>query len=110
MKRKITLLSFLVFSCSLLFSLPLIGFKEGENYIPNGFSMGMGNDTFAIGGLSYNYDDQLSFSEHFSLSAPAYEIKVNMLAFTNRGWRDGWDIHDYSLKSNDGGSRRPYAR
>ena len=93
MKRKITLLSFLVFSCSLLFSLPLIGFKEGENYIPNGFSMGMGNDTFAIGGLSYNYDDQLSFSEHFSLSAPAYEIKVNMLAFTNRGWRDGWDIH-----------------
>ena len=107
MKRKITLLSFLVFSCSLLFSLPLIGFKEGENYIPNGFSMGMGNDTFAIGGLSYNYDDQLSFSEHFSLSAPAYEIKVNMLAFTNRGWRDGWDIHDYSLKSNDGGSGDP---
>ena len=107
MKRKITLLLLLVLSSSLLFSLPLSGFKEGKNYIPSGFSMGMGNDTFAIGGLSYNFDDQLSFSEHFSISAPAYEVKVNMLAFTNRGWREGWDIHDYSKKSDDGGHGDP---
>lgn len=107
MKRILSLLLLSLFSLSLLFSLPFSGFKEAKNYIPNSLSMGIGNDTFAIGGLSYNFDDQLSFSEHFSLSAPAYEIKVNMLAFTNRGWREGWDIHDYSLVSNDGGAGDP---
>lgn len=107
MKRKLIPLLLLVFSISTLFALPLSGFKDGKNYIPTGFSMGMGNDTFAIGGLSYNFDDQLSFTENFVLSAPAYELKIDMIAFTNRGWREGWSPFDYSLKSTDGGKGDP---
>lgn len=84
---------------SLLCILPAAAFSDyakAESYIPDSFLVGMGNDKWAIGGISYNFDDQLSFSEHFTLSAPAYRLKVNMLAFTNRGWRDGWSVTDPS--------------
>lgn len=64
-------------------------------WIPNSLNVGMGNDMWSIGSITYNMDDQLTFSSHVSLSAPIWKMNLDMLAFTNRGWQEGWIANDY---------------
>lgn len=94
MKKKLLfLLIFFIF----LSSLNAITFKDYNNlksWVPESFCIGMGNDKWAIGSISYNMDDQLTFSEHFYLEAPAWTMNVNLLSITNRGWMDGWSAKD----------------
>ena len=60
---------------------------DNKLWIPNSLIIGMGNDKWDIGVLSYNADDQLSFSEHIRLSAPIWSLNLNMMAISNRGWQ-----------------------
>ena len=65
---------------------------DNKLWIPNSLIIGMGNDKWDIGVLSYNADDQLSFSEHIRLSAPIWSLNLNMMAISNRGWQNGWEV------------------
>ena len=91
------ILLFLLIFFIFLSSLNAITFKDYNNlksWVPESFCIGMGNDKWAIGSISYNMDDQLTFSEHFYLEAPAWTMNVNLLSITNRGWMDGWSAKD----------------
>ena len=78
-----------------LFAVPLGCYGCPSVWIPQSFWVGAGNDRWSSG-LSFDYDDQLSFAEYFSLAAPAWRLDVNMLGITNRGWQDGWSAGDAS--------------
>ena len=98
---------FLVFLlCSLtLLSLSASGFldefKDTKNYIPDHVYLYTGNDLFSYG-ITRNDDDQLSYSFDFQLEAPLWYTRFNANGITNRGWRDGWDMTDYTKKYNPG--------
>ncbi len=83
MKRCVSIIFIL---CIMLFPLCAVS----KLLIPNSLVIGMGNDKWDIGLLSYNADDQLTFSEHVRLSAPLWSLNLNMMAISNRGWQDGW--------------------
>lgn len=67
---------------------------DNRLWIPNSLIIGMGNDKWDIGILSYNADDQLTFSEHIRLSAPMWGLNLNMMAISNRGWQNGWEVNN----------------
>ena len=84
------------------FSLSAVSFGDygcPAAWVPQSFMIGAGNDRWS-GGMSFDYDDQLSFAEYFSLEAPAWKLAVNMLGITNRGWQEGWSVTDPSLKGD----------
>ncbi len=66
----------------------------------NSVKLGLGNDKYAYG-LSRNDDDQLSYSEHITLSGERWYLKANLDGITNRGWKTGWDISDSSVVDED---------
>ncbi|MGN0907230.1 MAG: hypothetical protein ACI4NM_08780, partial [Bullifex sp.] len=96
MKKLISVLLIALFTVTGLFAITVKDYADPASWIPQSLCIGMGNDKWALADISYNMDDQLSFSEHFYLEAPAYWVNVNMLAVTNRGWQNGWNTTDYS--------------
>ncbi len=66
----------------------------------NSVKLGLGNDKYAYG-LSRNDDDQLSYSEHITLSGDRWYLKANLDGITNRGWKTGWDISDSTVSDKD---------
>ena len=96
MKKLISLLLAAVLTITGLYAISASEYSDPDSWIPDSFCIGMGNDKWALANISYNMDDQLSFSEHFYVEAPAYWLNVNMLAITNRGWQNGWSTLDYS--------------
>lgn len=88
---------FLFVFCS--FAVTIGEYGYAGSWIPQSFLVGAGNDRWSSG-LSFDYDDQLSFSEYFSLQAPAWRIDVDMLGITNRGWQEGWSTVDPLAKGS----------
>ncbi|MBP5162551.1 MAG: hypothetical protein ILP16_06195 [Spirochaetales bacterium] len=78
-------------------------FSRKESYIPDHVIAATGNDLFNFG-ISRNDDDQLSYSFDFQLEAPLWYLRFNANGITNRGWRDGWDMTDYSKPYTPGAS------
>ena len=79
----------------------LDGFRDGKNYVPDHVMLYTGNDLFSYG-ITRNDDDQLSYSFDFQVEAPLWFSRVNLSGITNRGWRDGWDMRDYSKPFDEG--------
>lgn len=94
MKKLLLFILILFISISSLVASSFLDYSDAKSWIPKSLCIGMGNDKWAIGSISYNMDDQLTFSEHFYLEAPAWTMNVNLLSITNRGWMDGWSAKD----------------
>lgn len=91
MKMKKTVLLLLVFTAM------LSTLTAGDNpWSVKSFKLGLGNDKYAYG-FSRNDDDQLSYSEHFTVAAEKWYIQVDLDGITNRGWKKGWDIKDSTV-------------
>ena len=100
--RKLFVLLLFVFVSVNLFAFSFIDeFKDGESYIPDRILLYTGNDKFNYG-ISRNDDDQLSYSFDFQVEAPLWFLRFNANGFTNRGWRDGWNMRDYEQCYNPG--------
>lgn len=97
--KKASLVIALLFVAFASFAVTFADYGCPNAWIPQSFMVGAGNDRWS-GGMSFDYDDQLSFAEYFSLEAPAWELHVNMLGITNRGWQKGWSVSDPSLKGD----------
>ena len=64
MKKILTYVLLLLAVCSTAFAeTQFKDYFKPENWIPQTAQITLGNDKWAIGGLSYNWDDQLSSSE-----------------------------------------------
>lgn len=87
--KKIFVLIILL-SCSFLFA-------SSNPWALKSINLGLGNDKWAYG-ISRNDDDQLSYSEHVSLSADRWYFNANLDGITNRGWKTGWDIKNESIE------------
>lgn len=74
--------------------------SEGEEWALSSVKLSIGNDKYAYG-LSRNDDDQLSYSEHISLSGERWYVKANLKGITNRGWKKGWDIRNDDVLDDD---------
>lgn len=94
MKKLLLFILILFISISSLLATSFLDYSDAKSWIPESLCIGMGNDKWAIGSISYNMDDQLTFSEHFYLEAPAWTMNVNLLSITNRGWMAGWSAKD----------------
>ncbi len=94
MKKLLLFILILFISISSLLATSFLDYSDAKSWIPESLCIGMGNDKWAIGSISYNMDDQLTFSEHFYLEAPAWTMNVNLLSITNRGWMEGWSAKD----------------
>ena len=101
MRKLFVLLLFLFVSANLFAYSFIDEFKDGESYIPDHILLYTGNDKFNYG-ISRNDDDQLSYSFDFQLEAPVWFLRFNANGFTNRGWRDGWNMRDYEQCYNTG--------
>jgi hypothetical protein len=101
MKKRLALFLCLLTAISLFASDFLGDFSKRESYIPDHIVLSTGNDLFNFG-ISRNDDDQLSYSFDFQLEAPLWYLRFNANGITNRGWRDGWDMADYSKPFNPG--------
>lgn len=73
-------------------------YKVSENWVPNHVLLMQGNDNLNAG-LSVNQDDQKSYSEHLLVEAPLWSFSLDLNGVTNRGWREGWSVTDYSKES-----------
>ena len=100
MKKLILLLLTALLTVAGLYAISISEYADPSSWIPESLYIGMGNDKWALANISYNMDDQLSFSEHFYVEAPAYWLDVNMLAITNRGWQNGWSTLDFSAEGD----------
>ena len=98
-------LSVLVFivSASLFASDFLDSFTKKESYIPDHVVLSNGNDMYSYG-VSRNDDDQLSYSFDLQVEAPIWYFRFDANGFTNRGWRDGWDVRDPNVRYTPGAS------
>lgn len=102
MKKILTYVFLLLAVCNTAFAESQFkDYFKPENWVPQTVQITLGNDKWAIGGLSYNWDDQLSYSERLYVRAPSWSFTVDWMGITNRGWQKGWDIKDYS-KLGDG--------
>ena len=68
-------------------------FRDGKSFVPDHVLLFTGNDKFNYG-ISRNDDDQLSYSFDLQVEAPLWYLRFDANGFTNRGWRDGWDMRD----------------
>lgn len=93
MKKSVLFILILIVSASVLFS-------SDNPWAVKSFKFGLGNDKYAYG-LSRNDDDQLSYSEHFTIAAERWYAQVDLDGITNRGWKTGWDIKDSSKIDNN---------
>ena len=94
MKKTIALLLFVLVAVSLSAWDMLDEFKDPKSYIPDIVLLYTGNDKFDYG-ITRNDDDQLSYSFDFQVEAPVWYARFNANGFTNRGWREGWDMRDH---------------
>lgn len=101
MKRLLSILIVLLSAMCMLSAITFSDYNNRKSWIPESLCIGMGNDKWAIGTISYNMDDQLTFSEHFFIEAPAWTFNVNMLSITNRGWKEGWSTTDATISSDN---------
>ncbi len=101
MKKAFLVLLFVLISVSLFAWDFLEEFKHRESYVPDNILIYTGNDLFNYG-ISRNDDDQLSYSFDFKVEAPLWYARFNANGITNRGWRDGWDMTDYSTPYTPG--------
>lgn len=87
--KKLSLFIFLVV-------LTLSAVSASSPWAVKSVKLGLGNDKYAYG-LSRNDDDQLSYSEHVTISGERWYLKANLDGITNRGWKTGWDISDSTV-------------
>ena len=81
----------------------LDSFKDRKNYIPDNILLYTGNDKFNYG-ISRNDDDQLSYSFDFKVEAPLWYVQFDANGFTDRGYREGWDMRDQEKYFTPGAS------
>lgn len=91
MKKPLVLVLCLLAVASLFASEFLDSFKDGRNYIPDNIFLSTGNDKFNYG-ISRNDDDQLSYSFDLKVEAPLWYFQFDANGFTDRGYREGWDM------------------
>ena len=91
MKKLLVLVLCILTAASLFASEFLDSFKDRKNYIPDNIFLFTGNDKFNYG-ISRNDDDQLSYSFDFKVEAPLWYLQFDANGFTDRGYRDGWDM------------------
>ena len=91
MKKVIILVLCVLATASLFASEFLDSFKDGKNYIPDNIFLSTGNDKFNYG-ITRNDDDQLSYSFDFKVEAPLWYVQFDANGFTDRGYREGWDM------------------
>ncbi|MBR4120128.1 MAG: hypothetical protein IKT95_00045 [Spirochaetales bacterium] len=101
MKKSLVLLLCLLSVVSLFASDFLDELRDGKSYIPDHVLLYTGNDKFNYG-ITRNDDDQLSYSFDFMVESPLWYLRFNANGFTNRGWRDGWDMRDYDKEYTPG--------
>ncbi|MBQ6672451.1 MAG: hypothetical protein IJM73_04450, partial [Spirochaetales bacterium] len=95
MKKQLALSVYALIAVCVFASGFLSDFRKRESWIPDHVNLYTGNDLFNYG-ISRNDDDQLSYSFDFQLEAPLWYLRFDANGITNRGWRDGWDMRDYS--------------
>lgn len=103
MRKCLFLFLILGLSTSLFASEFLDSFTKKESYIPDHVVLSNGNDLYSYG-ISRNDDDQLSYSFDLQVEAPLWHFKFDANGFTNRGWRDGWDVRDNTVRYTPGAS------
>ncbi len=86
----------ITFFSALVIVLSLSASDTSNPWALKSIKLGIGNDKYAYG-LSRNDDDQLSYSEHISLSGERWYLSADLDGITNRGWKTGWDIRDASV-------------
>lgn len=102
--RKFLLISLVfIVSASLFASEFLESFTKKESFIPDHVVLSNGNDMYSYG-ISRNDDDQLSYSFDLQVEAPLWHFKFDANGFTNRGWRDGWDVRNPNVRYTPGAS------
>ena len=101
MKKSLVLLLCLLTVVSLFASGFLDELRDRKSYIPDHVLLYTGNDKFNYG-ITRNDDDQLSYSFDFMVESPLWYLRFNANGFTNRGWRDGWDMRDYDKEYTPG--------
>ena len=103
MRKYLLLVLVFIVSASLFASEFLDEFTRKESYIPDHVVIANGNDMYSYG-ISRNDDDQLSYSFDVQIEAPLWQLRFDANGFTNRGWRDGCDVRDSSVKYTPGAS------
>ena len=103
MKKSLVLLLCLLAVVPLSASDFLDELRDSRSYIPDHVLLYTGNDKYNYG-ISRNDDDQLSYSFDFQIEAPVWYVRFNANGFTNRGWRDGWDMRNQEKYFNEGAS------
>lgn len=83
----------------LLFLLISLSLSAESGWDLKSVKLGIGNDKYAYG-LSRNDDDQLSYSEHVTLSGERWYFQADLDGITNRGWKNGWDIRNSSVEDD----------
>ncbi|MBO4278243.1 MAG: hypothetical protein J5891_00350 [Spirochaetales bacterium] len=103
MKKSLALLLLVVTAVSLSASNIIEEFRIRDSYVPDHVLLFTGNDKFNYG-ISRNDDDQLSYSFDMQIEAPVWYLRFDANGFTNRGWREGWDMRDQSKPFDPGAS------
>ena len=101
MKKTVVLLLFALVAVSLGAWSLLDEFRDPQSYVPDRINLYTGNDKFNHG-ITRNDDDQLSYSFDFEIEAPLWYTRFNANGYTNRGWRDGWDVRDHDKPFSPG--------
>ncbi len=91
MKKSLVLAICLLTAVSLFADGFLDSFRDSRNYIPDEILLLTGNDKFNYG-ISRNDDDQLSYSFDFKVESPLWYLQFDANGFTDRGYREGWDM------------------
>lgn len=91
MKKSLVLAICLLTAVSLFADGFLDSFRDSRNYIPDNILLMTGNDKFNYG-ISRNDDDQLSYSFDFKVESPLWYLQFDANGFTDRGYREGWDM------------------
>lgn len=105
MKKTVACVLFVLVALAVSADGFLDDFRDGKNYVPDHVALYTGNDLFSYG-ITRNDDDQLSYSFDFQVEAPLWFTRFNLNGITNRGWRDGWDMRDYSKEYDEGADVR----
>ena len=103
MKKSLALLLLVVTAVSLSASNIIEEFRIRDSYVPDHVLLFTGNDKFNYG-ISRNDDDQMSYSFDMQIEAPVWYLRFDANGFTNRGWREGWDMRDQSKPFDPGAS------
>ena len=68
----------------------LLSTLPAASWTPDTVKVGTLNDQWTMGGINRNDDDQYSYGIDFIVAAEAWELSLDFIGVTNRGWKDVW--------------------